>query len=71
MVSAPADMPVIKPATEIAALPVVMLQKPPLTVEASAVALPTQTVLLPDIVPAAGNGFTVIVVVLLHPVGSV
>jgi hypothetical protein len=71
IVSAPAERPDMTPDTETAALPVVMLQKPPVAVVASVVVAPTQTVDDPEIVPAAGSGFTVIVVTRIHPVGSV
>lgn len=46
-------------------------QVPPETVEDNVVLLPTQTVVLPEIVPALGSGFTVMVVVVKQPVGKV
>lgn len=70
IVSAPADSPDITPDTDTAALPVVILQNPPVAVVASVAVAPTQTVDDPEIAPAVGSGLTVIVVVLIHPVGN-
>jgi len=64
MVATPVAMPVTMPELPIAATPLLLLlQDPPEVVLLKAVAAPTQTAAEPVIVPAAGNGFTVTVVV--------
>jgi len=70
-VSRPAATPVITPVTDIEALPVVVLQVPPPTVDESGVVADTQTAVKPEIVPADGSGLTVTRRVTKQPVGSV
>ncbi len=60
MVAVPADMPVTTPdELTVALLVLPLLQVPPDTVLLSVVVADTQTVPLPAIAPASGDGFTV------------
>lgn len=72
IVSTPAVTPVTIPeASTVATRVLVLLHTPPVTEPVTVMVLPAHTAVGPDIVPAVGNGFTVITVVLIHPVGNV
>lgn len=70
-VSSPAATPVKIPVAEMDALPVVVLQVPPDTVDVTVEVAATHTDEGPEIVPADGRGLTVIARVTKQPVGRV
>ena len=71
MVSVPDARPDIVPDAEpiVASVGVLLLQVPPVEELVSVVVEPTHTLFVPPI--AAGSGFTVTVVTVKHPAGSV
>jgi hypothetical protein len=69
IMAVPATTPVAMPDDVIVAADTLLLQNPPGVVQDSVVRLPTHTVAVP--VMLAGNGFTVTIVDVVQPVGSV
>jgi hypothetical protein len=66
-VDTPLTIPVVSPTVAIAVLP--LLQVPPPVPSASVVVAPVHTVVMP-VIPA-GDGYTVIAIAIVQPVGSV
>jgi hypothetical protein len=66
----PCVIPVIKP-LETVALALLIPHDPPAAESIKVILAPTHTLLAPVMCPASGKGFTVIVVVVVHPVGNV